>query len=89
MSGAVRPALVALALVAAGVAGACSSPQIETKQWDEIQALGASISELKAYNNELETRIDSLNRVVLRQDTALRVIVEFTGAQVPGYRPPD
>ncbi len=50
MPGAIRPALTVGALVAAGVAGACANPQIETKQWDEIQTLGASITDLKAYN---------------------------------------
>ena len=85
----VRSVVVIAVLVTAGAAGACASPDVQLKQWDEIQALSASITELRAYTSDLETRMDSLNKVVLRQDTALRLIVDFTGAQVPGYRPPN
>jgi hypothetical protein len=76
------------AVAAAALAGACVSPEVELQQWDEIQALQATVNEMKAYQNDMETLIDSLNRMVLKQDTALRLIVDFTGAQVPAYRPP-
>ena len=89
MPRAIRPLVTVVALVTAGVVGACTNPELETKQWIEIQALGASVTELKAYTSDLETLVDSLHRMVLRQDTALRLLVDFTGAQVPGYRPPD
>lgn len=80
--------IVALIVVTgAAVAGGCTNQQVDLQQWDEIQALQASVSELRSYANELETLIDSLNKVMLRQDTALRLIVDFTGAQVPAYRP--
>ena len=78
--------LAVTAVTAAAIAGGCTSPQVDLAQWDEIQALQASVSELKTYTNELELLIDSLNKVMLRQDTALRLIVDFTGAQVPAYR---
>ena len=79
--------ILAIAGVAgAAIAGACAAPGVDLQQWDEIQALQASVSELKSYTNELETMIDSLNRVMLRQDTALRLIVDFTGATVPAYK---
>jgi hypothetical protein len=78
-----------LAVAAAAVAGSCSSPETELKQWDEIRALEASLNELRGYTSDLETLVDSLNRIMLRQDTALRIIVDFTGAQVPAYRPPN
>jgi hypothetical protein len=78
--------LAIICVTGAAIAGACSSPQVDLQQWDEIQALQASVSELKTYTNELEMLIDSLNRVMLRQDTALRLIVDFTGAAVPAYR---
>ena len=74
------------AVTAAAIAGGCANPQVDLQQWDEIQAIQANISELKSYTNELEQLIDSLNKVILRQDTALRLIVDFTGAQVPGYK---
>jgi hypothetical protein len=79
--------LLAIAAVAgAAIAGGCSNPQVELQQWDEIQALQANVSELRSYAGELEMLIDSLNRVMLRQDTALRLLVDFTGAQVPAYK---
>ncbi len=79
--------LTIAAVTGAAVAGGCANPQVELQQWDEIQALQANVSELRTYAGELELLIDSLNRVMLRQDTALRLIVDFTGAQVPAYRP--
>jgi hypothetical protein len=75
-------------IAAAALTGACMDAEVEVQQWDEIQALQNSVSELRTYAGELELLIDSLNRVMLRQDTALRLIVDFTGAQVPAYRPP-
>lgn len=78
--------LLIAAVTGAAIAGACAQPGVELQQWDEIQALQASVSELKTYTNELESMIDSLNRVMLRQDTALRLIVDFTGAAVPAYK---
>jgi hypothetical protein len=85
----IRPLVAVAVLVSACVVGACTNPEVATKQWDEIQTLSASITELKAYSSDLESRLDSLNKIVARQDTALRLIVDFTGAQVPGYRPPN
>jgi hypothetical protein len=80
--------IVAIATVTgAAIAGGCTNQQVDFMQWDEIQALQASVTELKSYAGELEMLIDSLNKVMLRQDTALRLIVDFTGAQVPAYRP--
>ena len=79
--------IVALvAVIGAAVAGGCTNQAVDLQQWDEIQALQANVSELKSYTGELEMLIDSLNRVMLRQDTALRLIVDFTGAQVPAYK---
>jgi hypothetical protein len=73
---------------AAALIGGCVNTEVEVQQWDEIQALQNSVTELRTYTSELELLIDSLNKVMLRQDTALRLIVDFTGAQVPAYRPP-
>src|SRR4029079_18462282 len=73
-------------LAGAAVLGSCARPQTELKQWDEIQAVTASVNELKAYTSDLESLVDSLQKVVARQDSALRIIVDFTGAQVPAYR---
>jgi hypothetical protein len=85
----IGPIITIVVLVSVGVVGACTNPEIENRQWNEIQTLSASITELKAYASDLESRVDSLHTIVLRQDTALRLIVDFTGAQVPGYRPPN
>jgi len=73
-------------IAAAAVLGSCASPQTELKQWDEIQAVSATVNELKAYTSDLESLVDSLQKIVARQDTALRIIVDFTGAQVPAYK---
>jgi hypothetical protein len=80
--------LAITAVIGAAIAGGCSNPKVDLQQWDEIQALQASVGELRSYTGELEMLIDSLNKVVLRQDTALRLIVDFTGAQVPAYKSP-
>ena len=73
-------------ITAAGALGACISPEVEAKQWDEIQALSATVTDLRAYTGDLEGLVDSLHKIVLRQDTAIRILVDFTGAQVPSYR---
>ena len=75
-----------MAVAASGLAGGCMNPEVEAKQWDEIQAVAATVTELKTYNSDLETLVDSLHRVVAKQDSAIRVLIEFTGAQVPAYR---
>lgn len=81
--------LWAIALVtSAAILGSCTDPRVDLQQWDEIQALQASVAELKGYTGELQTQIDSLTRILQRQDTALRLIVDFTGAQVPAYKSP-
>lgn len=78
--------LAITAVVGAAAAGACANPRVDLQQWDEIQGLQNSVSELKTYSNELEGVIDSLNKILMRQDTAIRLLVDFTGAQVPAYR---
>ena len=78
--------LTIAAVTGAAIAGGCANPQVDLQQWDEIQAIQSSISELKTYTNELEQLIDSLNKVILKQDTALQLLVDFTGAQVPAYK---
>lgn len=66
----------------------CMNPEIETKQWDEIQAAAQTVQELRGYVQDLETLVDSLRNVDMKQDSALRTLVDFTGAQVPAYKPP-
>jgi hypothetical protein len=76
-------------ILAGGVlvaAAGCQSPEVAAKQWEEIQTAEQSVADLRSYTAELESSIDSLRKVVARQDSALRIIVDFTGAQVPGYR---
>jgi hypothetical protein len=84
----IRAFALLTAVAAAGIVGACANPEIEAKQWDEIQILSQTVSELRTYANDLELMIDSINKIMLRQDTALRLIVDFTGAQVPAYKTP-
>jgi hypothetical protein len=72
--------------VAGVVASGCSNPEVAAKEWDEIQTVEQNMTELRSYNAELETSLDSLRKIVARQDSALRIIVDFTGAQVPAYR---
>lgn len=77
------------ALWIAGVALACTTctnPDVQLKQEDEIQQVAESVNQLRTEIAGLESTIDSLNAVILKQDTALRLIVDFTGAQVPSYR---
>jgi len=64
------------------------NPALETKQWDEIQATTQTMQELRTYVQDLETLVDSLRNVDMKQDSALRTLVDFTGAQVPAYKPP-
>ena len=66
----------------------CLNPALETKQWDEIQATEQTMLELRGYVQDLETLVDSLRNVDMKQDSALRTLVDFTGAQVPAYKPP-
>lgn len=67
-------------------AGNCTNPQVELQQMDAIKANEEALTELRTYVGDLESEIDSLRSVALKQDTALRLIVDFTGAQVPSYR---
>ena len=64
----------------------CVSPEVEAKQWDEIQAVSQTVTDLRTYIGDLEQMVDSLRRLSAKQDTAIRLIVDFTGAIVPGYR---
>lgn len=80
------PITVVAFVAGAATVGACANPRVDLEQWDELQTIQNSISELKTYTNDLELLIDSLNKVVMRQDSALRLIVDFTGAQVPAYK---
>lgn len=66
----------------------CMNPAIEAKQWDEIQAVSQTMLELRTYVQDLEALVDSLRNVDMKQDSALRTIVDFTGAHVPAYKPP-
>lgn len=77
--------VVVLAIAACAVAG-CTNPEIEAQQWDEIQTVAQTVTEMRQYLSDLEGRVDSLRGVTAKQDTALRLIVDFTGANVPGYR---
>lgn len=78
---------VGISLVLALAFGGCASTQVELKQWDELQNVQQSVTELRGYTSELESTVDSLTKIVARQDSALRVLVDFTGAQIPAYRP--
>lgn len=64
----------------------CMNPELEARQWDEIQTLQTTVTELTTYTNDLNAALDSLRRVTAKQDTALRLLTDFTGAIVPGYR---
>jgi hypothetical protein len=66
----------------------CMNPEVEAKQWDEIQATNQTVLEMRQYVQDLETLVDSLRNVDMKQDSALRTLVDFTGAQVPAYKPP-
>jgi hypothetical protein len=62
------------------------NPEVETKQWDQIQTVEQNLNDLRSNIAELSSTVDSLTHIVARQDSALRVIVDFTGAYVPAYR---
>lgn len=80
-----RTTVAILAALSLG-AGSCMNPEVEAKQWDEIQATIQSIQDIRTYLGELEMTLDSMRAVLAKQDTALRLIVDFTGTQVPSYR---
>ena len=71
--------VLATALALAG----CTNPEREAQLMSELIAMGDALNETRSYTADLELRIDSLVRVVSRQDTALVRLAEFTGAQIP------
>lgn len=83
-----RALVVAVLSVSAGV-GACMNPELEARQWEEIQNVSSEVVGLRDYTGALEDMVDSLRRVIARQDTAIRLLVDFTGAHVPGFREGD
>ncbi|HKS07882.1 MAG TPA: hypothetical protein VJR92_16380 [Gemmatimonadaceae bacterium] len=64
----------------------CMNTELETRQWDEIQQLQAAMDEMRTYTGDLERLVDSLKKTAFKQDTAIRLLADFTGAIVPGYR---
>lgn len=75
-------AIVAIALIPNG----CMNPELEARQWDEIQTLQNTVSDMQTRAGDLEVLVDSLKKVTAKQDTALRLLADFTGAIIPGYR---
>src|SRR5256885_17000396 len=48
--------------------GGCMNPEVEAKQWDEIQGLNQTMTEMRKYVQDLETLVDSLRNVDMKQD---------------------
>jgi hypothetical protein len=71
--------VLAVALAAAG----CTNPEREAQLLTEIMQMGEALNDTRAYTADLELRVDSLVRVVTRQDSALVRLSEFTGVQIP------
>ena len=82
-----RRRLPALSFVAVVFAlSGCMNTELEARQWDEIQQMQATLDEIRTYTGDLERLVDSLRTTALKQDTAIRLLADFTGAIVPGYR---
>jgi hypothetical protein len=64
----------------------CINPEVEARQWDEIQNAVQTATDARTYVGDLEATVDSLRGVVAKQDSAIRILADFTGAIVPGYR---
>jgi hypothetical protein len=64
----------------------CRNPELEAAIAEEITSLNNTVLELRTYTGELQSAVDSLRTVIEKQDKALRLIVDFTGAAVPDYR---
>ena len=64
---------------------ACSRPptrgELDTTQMAED--MSAAVNDLRDVNSELRASLDSLTKVVARQDTLLRQIANVTGVPVP------
>jgi hypothetical protein len=73
-------------LLLALLPSSCTNAELEARQWDEIQQLQTTIVDLRAEAGDLVRLVDSLTRQAARQDTAIRLLADFTGAIVPGYR---
>jgi len=74
-------------VVAASVLGACMNPEIQARQIEEIQIVAQEVAELRGYMSDVDVVLDSLRRVVARQDTAIRLLADFTGVPLPGPPP--
>ena len=81
-----RRRLPILSLVAMCALGGCVNSDLEARQWDEIQQMQTTLTDMQTYVGDLERLIDSLRKMTVRQDTAIRLLADFTGAIVPGYR---
>jgi hypothetical protein len=80
-----RLPLIAFLAVVLALSG-CMNTELETRQWDEIQQMQTALDEIRTYTGDLERLVDSLRKMTLKQDTAIRLLADFTGAIVPGYR---
>jgi hypothetical protein len=77
--------VLALALGAACLAGGCSRPPTR----DELNSaqlandMTDAVQELRNANAEMRASLDSLTRVVARQDTLVRQLANLAGVTVP------
>jgi hypothetical protein len=78
-----RVARVAVLVGLALVGTSCTNPEREAQLLSEISAMGDALNDTRSYVADLESRVDSLVRVLSRQDTALVRLSEFTGVQIP------
>ena len=73
--------LTALALAGFG----CNRPPTRGELNGNQMAMdmAEAVNDLRAVNGELRNSLDSLTRVVARQDTVLRLVANATGVQLP------
>lgn len=76
---------VAIAAAAALAGGCVQNPQAarEAAFAQDIVNLGDAVTSLQQENASLQTQLDSLQRVVARQDTLLRQLAGMAGMPVP------
>jgi hypothetical protein len=69
-----------------GTLGGCvrrPEPGREPSLAENVVELGDAISELRQENAVLQAQLDSLRRMVARQDTVLRQLANLAGAPMP------
>lgn len=81
----VRTRAIALALVASalGVTSCRRPPSPAPEAALAVAELGDAVSALGQQTADLQAQVDSLRRVVARQDTLLRQIARLAGLSVP------